>query len=89
MTSLAPVGKKVGQVLLTDWDPIGICDVPQAHDEYDEYDEYVPPIARMLAKGTTAVELSDHLLKIERDTLGLKGDTERASRVAMRLLRIP
>jgi hypothetical protein len=85
MTKPTSLIAKVRQVLLADWDPIGIRDVPQAHDEYDEY---VPPIARMLAERTTAVELSDRLLKIERDALGLKGDPDRARLVAARLLRI-
>jgi hypothetical protein len=29
--------RSVRRVLLEDWDPIGIRDVPQASDEYDSY----------------------------------------------------
>jgi hypothetical protein len=86
MTSVAQVAKEVRGILLADWDPIGIRDVPQARDEYDEY---LPLIAKMIIKGTTVAELSSHLLEIERDAFGLKGDPERADRVAMRLLSTP
>lgn len=76
---------RVRRVLLAEWDPIGIRDVPQARDEYDEY---LPLITKMLVKGTTAAELSSHLLEIETNDFGLKGDPDRASHVATHLLRI-
>jgi hypothetical protein len=60
MTSVAQVAKEVRGILLADWDPIGIRDVPQARDEYDEY---LPLIAKMIIKGTTVAELSSHLLE--------------------------
>lgn len=86
MRNVTKVANEVRGILLADWDPIGVRDVPQARDEYDEY---LLPIAKMLIKGTTVAELSSHLLEIEREAFGLKGDPERADRVATRLLSTP
>jgi hypothetical protein len=79
MARLSDPTDAVRAILLADWDPIGIRDVPQAADEYDEY---APPIAKMLADEASIVELSRYLLEIETETLGLKGDPVRARRVA-------
>jgi hypothetical protein len=49
-------------ILLKDWDPVGIQDVPQAGDEYDRY---IPPIAKMVIGKASAPEVSQRLLEIE------------------------
>ena len=85
MTRLSHLTNAVREILLAHWDPIGIRDIPAAADEYDEY---APPIARMLAGGTSVAELSSHLLEIETDVLGLKGEPARAHQVAARLLSL-
>ena len=85
MASVAQMRDEVRRILVADWDPIGVGDVPQARDEYDEY---LPPLLGMLASGTSVRKLSSYLLKIERDSLGLEGDPDRANRVATRLLNI-
>jgi hypothetical protein len=85
MARLDNLTNAVRDILLVEWDPIGIRDVPQAADEYDAY---APPIARMLADGTSVAELSRYLLEIETDALGLNGDPARAKHVADRLIDI-
>ena len=50
MTEPANLMSQSRQVLLADWDPIGIRDVPQARDEYDGY---AATIVRMLAGGAS------------------------------------
>jgi len=55
-------------VLLREWDPIGVRDVPEAQDEYDGY---VGGVYRLLASGAAAPELAEHLARIERDSMGL------------------
>ena len=75
----------VRQVLIEDWDPIGIRDVPQARDEYDGY---AATIVRMLAGGASLAELSDRLVEFEVDSMGLKGDFDRAQVVATKLWRL-
>ena len=76
---------KVGVILLSDWDPIGIRDVPQTADEYDAY---AAPVARMIAEERSEAELTAYLLEIETEIFGLVGDTERARRVAAKLRSI-
>jgi hypothetical protein len=58
--------------LLRHWDPIGIADVPE---QQDEYEAYVGGVYRLLASGTSAREIAEHLVDIERQQLGFK-DTE-------------
>jgi hypothetical protein len=58
----------IAKILLEDWDPIGVHDVPEAQDEYDSY---VAGVYRLLAAGATPAELAVHLLSIENDSMGL------------------
>ena len=57
----------IARVLLEDWDPIGIRDVPEAQDEYDDY---VGAIYRLLADGASAMAIAQHLCSIERNSMG-------------------
>jgi hypothetical protein len=82
MTQLGSLHGIVGRVLLNDWDPIGIRGVAQAEDEYDQY---VMPVAQMIVAGESASALSNYLLGIERASMGLKGNPERARIVAEKL----
>jgi hypothetical protein len=75
----------VKAVLLKEWDPIGINDVPTVRDEYDSY---APEITRALQGRATAKVLATRLLQLETEVMGLKGDPERAERVARALLRL-
>jgi len=59
---------EIGKILLHDWDPIGVKDVPEAADEYDGY---VGGIYRLLASGATADEVAKHLWDIEIGIMGL------------------
>jgi hypothetical protein len=77
---------RVKPVLLGEWDPIGISDEPAAHDEYDAY---APAIARLIAAGATTESLIDHLLSIERERMGLRGNRPVAEKAARLLLSLP
>jgi hypothetical protein len=85
MNDIAALTQRVRPMLLKTWDPIGIVEEPRAQDEYDSY---APAIARMLAAGVSEAALASHLLAIERDRIGLRGDAPRASRVARSLLAL-
>lgn len=85
MADAADLFERVRQILMHDWDPIGIRDVPQAQDEYDRY---ARQIARMLDAGASTTEIADRLLEIEAGSIGLPGDGERAIMVARRLCRL-
>jgi hypothetical protein len=72
----------IGLVLLHDWDPIGIQDVPEAQDEYDSY---VAGIYRLLVSGATEAEIGEHLCHVEQDRMGLSPKRARAMTVAAKL----
>jgi hypothetical protein len=76
----------IADVLLRNWDPIGIKDVPQAQDEYDSY---VADVYRLLESGATAKDIARHLVQVETDSLGFQ-DTEPKMLipVAKKLLKI-
>jgi hypothetical protein len=80
-----PSPNAIRTILLTDWDPIGIADEPRAQDEYDAY---IGPIRRLLDGPEARARVSDYLMMIERERMGLAGDQDRAARVAGRLLEL-
>jgi hypothetical protein len=80
------IQESIRQVLLRDWDPIGVSDVPEAQDEYDSY---VGGVYRLLASGASEDEVIEHLQWIESDRMGLTAaDPEELRVVAMRLAQL-
>ena len=53
---------------LSDWDPIGISDFPEASDEYDTY---LGNIFHIINIGSTARELAEYLIEIETKQMGI------------------
>jgi hypothetical protein len=72
----------VRRILLQEWDPIGIRDVPEAQDEYDSY---VFEICAMLREGKTTGKLYEHLRWIESERMGLDGDARHTEWIAKML----
>lgn len=72
----------VQKVLLQEWDPIGVKDIPEAQDEYDMY---VSGICRMLRAGQSNAEIYSHLRWIETERIGLEGNEQHTQRVATKL----
>jgi len=62
------IQESIRQILLQDWDPIGVQEIPEAQDEYDSY---VGGVYRLVAAGSSAQEIADHLWHIENETIGL------------------
>lgn len=85
--SFVPIIKQdhIRSVLLHDWDPIGIVDIVEAHNEYETY---IPTITSVIEQGATIETLTHALLSIERNEMGLVGDEYRARTVAKKLLRL-
>ena len=81
--------RQIGEVLLEQWDPIGVRGAPAARNEYDGY---VYGVFRLLLEGASEQAIAAHLLIAERDGMGLDG-TPHAYRVAvaaiLRALPIP
>ena len=78
--------KAIQEVLLHEWDPIGIRNEPGTTEEYDGY---AIGVFRQLQSGVTPDELSRYLETIEAEMMGLSGPPDRNRQVAERLLRIP
>jgi hypothetical protein len=75
----------IRQILLGEWDPIGVGPYEEAADEYDGY---IPTIYRMMQEGVGVEKLAAHLGKLETISIGLKLRPETNRRVAQRLLAI-
>ncbi len=72
-------------VLIREWDPIGVGDAPEAQDEYDSY---IPGTLRMLLVGRTDQEIADYLEWIMSQGMGLtlpEGAASKNLRIARRL----
>jgi hypothetical protein len=65
---------QIRQVLLTVWDPIGVQHEPNAQNEYDSY---IGGVYGLLIAGTTDKQLTEHLLQIIHDRMGLNAATEK------------
>jgi len=78
------IQESIGQVLMQDWDPIGLSDVPEAQGEYDAY---VGGVYRLLVSGASEDEIIEHLYKIESDTIGMPATECEGLRGVARKLR--
>jgi hypothetical protein len=80
------IQRAIGEVLLRNWDPLGVKDVPQAQDEYDSY---VGGVYRLIASGASAKQIAEHLVRIETDRLGYPDtDPKMLIPLANKLLRL-
>jgi hypothetical protein len=80
------IQESIRQILLRDWDPIGVNDVP---DTQDEYDSYVGGVYRLLALHCSAEQMINHLAKIESQTMELGvANREHLMRIANQLIAL-
>jgi hypothetical protein len=73
------VNKLINELLLKKWDPIGICDMPEASDEYSHY---VPKIYGIIQRSTSSRELFEYLWELETQHMGLKGNRSETEQFA-------
>jgi hypothetical protein len=57
----------IANLLLREWDPIGVKDEPHAQDEYDHY---VGGVYRLLASGASPQEVAEHLCRVKGEWMG-------------------
>jgi hypothetical protein len=69
----------IKQILLKQWDPIGVANEPKAHDEYDHY---VGEIYGLLIRRVPKEKLAEHLWWIETEHMGLLGNRQHTEEVA-------
>jgi len=77
--------RAIREILLRDWDAIGVADIPEAEDEYDSY---VTGIYGRLIRRISEQELFDHLWQIETEHMALFGNRGRTQRVTEKLLAL-
>ena len=75
----------IRRILLRDWDPIGVADLPQAQDEYDSY---IAEVYGLLIRREPRHKLVDFLWWAETEHMALCGNRSRTEQVADRLLNI-
>ena len=75
----------IREILLKQWDPIGVADVPEAQDEYDSY---IGKIYVLLIKHESRQAIVDHLWGVETEHMSLAGNRRHTESIADRLLRL-
>ena len=76
---------KIRDILMDDWDPIGI---KQFTDHVDEYDSYIPKIYSLLIHRKTQVEMCDYLWWAGTENMGLSGNRAHTESVAVKLMAL-
>jgi hypothetical protein len=61
---------RVKDVLMRDWDPIGVSHEPNAQDEYDHYAMRL--CSRLLDEASTEAEIAVYLAHVEAEWMGLR-----------------
>lgn len=83
--SKSELSDNVRHILLHDWDPIGICEIPEASDEYTSY---VGGVCSLLIDGADAFSLRQHLAQLETVGMGLSAPSEALDDVVKKLLTL-
>jgi hypothetical protein len=76
----------IREVLMREWDPIGVADIPEAADEYDSY---IGEVYGLLVRREPLHKITDFLWWVETQHMGLAGNRRKTEVVAERLLRLP
>jgi hypothetical protein len=66
-------------LLMKEWDPIGVKNVPEAADEYDGY---VGDLLQLVSRSSSPQILFSYLWKIETEHMGLPGNEAATRRFA-------
>lgn len=77
--------QKIHEIFLKDWDPIGIQNMPEAHDEYDDYISYA---FYLLVSKKTQKELFEYLWWIETEHMGLPGNRKLTETISKKLIAL-
>ena len=75
----------IREVLIREWDPIHVQDIPEAQDEYDGY---VGGVYQLLSGDASEFMIATHLARIERESMGFSTRAEALLPVARRLRQI-
>jgi hypothetical protein len=75
----------IREVLLEEWDPIGVSDIAEAADEYDSY---IPQICGMLIRREPSGRLFEFPWWAKTEPMGLRGNRAHTTQIAERLVEI-
>jgi hypothetical protein len=75
--------EEIKRLLLQEWDPIGISNVPEARDEYDSY---ALQVLSALQSGANAASISDFLERVVTDRMGLSSNQRHSDEIASKLV---
>ena len=76
----------VKRVLLKEWDPIGIQNIPEAGTEYDGY---VLGLCHLLREFQSVEKIYAHLCWIVVDRMGLEANESHTMAIAKMLVNLP
>lgn len=60
------IRQHIRRILMAEWDPIGVGDVPEAADEYDSY---IGGVYKLLELGASQDDIGNYLREIEVDRI--------------------
>jgi catechol 2,3-dioxygenase-like lactoylglutathione lyase family enzyme len=75
----------IHRILLKEWDPIGVADVPEAQDEYDQY---INQVYGMLIRHEPKHKLRDFLWWAVTKNMGLIGNRRHTEQIVEHLLSV-
>ena len=62
------IRRHIRQILMQEWDPVGVSDVPEAADEYDRYIERVHDL---ITHGASEQDIASYLRSVEIEEMGM------------------
>lgn len=77
-----PLAAAIRDLLMSDWDPLGVRGLP---GQRGAYDGFVGPVMEMVAGGSPATEICGYLLAVGENRTGRPGDRVRTLAVARAL----
>lgn len=72
----------VREILLREWDPIGVAHIAECSNEYDRY---ARTISRLLSDGIDGYKLTAYLCKVQTVEMGLSSVDEERNKAIARL----
>ena len=82
-TSEKGLYRRVDEILFYLWDPIGVCDIPMARDEYQSY---LPQVFKLLLNDSKDHEISAYLIKVVSGSMGMSANSKNALEIARLLI---
>ena len=73
----------IKEILLREWDPIGIQAIPEANSEYDAY---VATLYKLIVSQKPSHEIESYLWWAETEHMGLIGDQQKTKFITKKLV---